>query len=223
MKINQDSQELCDTVKHKSARSGASSARDARMVKTDQALRGALLALLERKPLEHITIRQIAAEASIHYATFFRHHPTKEALLDHVAADEIDRLVELSLHFEDTVDTHAGFVALCAYVSDHRALWTALLTGGAAGAMREEFLRVSRELAKARAPKDGWLPVELATTCTVTLIVETISWWLKQPPEAFSIERVAQILHRLVCSPPLQFDKNINGAVLICKECDSVA
>ncbi len=172
--------------------------KDARIVKTDQALRSALLALLERKPLEQITIRDIAAESGVHYATFFRHHPTKEALLNHVAADEIDRLVELSLHIQDTVDTHAGFVALCTYIDEHRALWTALLTGGAAGAMREELLRVSRELAVERAPKDSWLPVELATTCTTSLIVETISWWLTQPPEAFSIERVAQILHRLV-------------------------
>jgi AcrR family transcriptional regulator len=176
--------------------------RDARIVKTDQALRSALLALLERKPLEQISIRDIAAEADVHYATFFRHHPTKEALLDHVAADEINRLVGLTLQINDTVDTHAGFVALCTYVSEHREVWTALLTGGAAGAMRDELLRVSRALAVERAPKDSWIPVELATSCTVLLIVETITWWLQQaePP---SIEAVAQILHRLVSSAGL--------------------
>lgn len=203
---NQNPPDLCDTVEHKSPRSTPSSLKDARQVRTDLALRSALLALIERKPLEQITVRQIAAEAGVHYATFFRHHPTKEALLDHVAADEIDRLVELSLRIHDTVDTHAGFLALCTYVHDHRALWTALLTGGAAGTMREELLRVSRDLAAARAPQDGWLPVELATACTVSLIVEIISWWLKQPADAFSIERVAQILHRIVMSPSLQVD-----------------
>lgn len=174
------------------------------MVRTDQALRTALLALLERQPLEQITIRQIAAEANVHYATFFRHHATKEALLDHVAADQINRLVDLSLPVSDAVDSQAGFVTLCTYVSDHRALWTALLTGGAAGAMREELLRVSRDLAKVRAPKDSWLPMALGTACTVSLIVETISWWLTQPPDSFSIERVAKILHRLVHPLTLQ-------------------
>ncbi len=207
---NEDSQDLCDTVEHKSPRAAPSSLKDARQIRTDLALRSALLALIERKPLEQITIRQIAAEAGVHYATFFRHHPTKEALLNHVAADEIDRLVELSLHTQDTVDTHAGFVALCTYVKEHRALWTALLTGGAEGAMRAELLRVSRALATARAAQDGWLPVELATACTVSLIVEIISWWLKQPADAFSIERVAEILHRLVLSPSLQVDTPVD-------------
>lgn len=171
------------------------------MIRTDHALGHALLALLERKPLEQITIREIAAEAGVHYATFFRHHPTKEALLDHVAADEIDRLVGLTLPVLDTGDTRASYTALCSYVHDHRELWTTLLNGGAAGAMREEFLRVSKEVAAHRAPEDSGLPVELATKCAVGVIVETISWWLMQPRDAYPIERVAQILHRILHAP----------------------
>jgi len=190
------------------------------MVRTDAALRRALLTLLEQKPLDQITVRQIAAEAGVHYATFFRHHPTKEALLNHVAADEIDRLVELSLHAQDTVDTHAGFVALCSYVKEHRALWTALLTGGAAATMREELLRQSHAVAAERAPKGSWLPVELATACTVNVIFETIAWWLKQAADECSIARVATILHRLTYSPSLHIGKP-GAPALKCKECEA--
>jgi len=196
-------QKICDTVEHKSPESSPSSGRDARIVKTDLALRSALLTLLERKPLEQITIRDIAAESGVHYATFFRHHATKEALLDHVAADQIHRLVELTLPVLDTVDGEASFVTFCTYISDHRTLWTTLLTGGAAGTMREELLRVSREVAIDRAPKDHWLPVELAVNCTVGLIVETVVWWLRQPANAWSIEQVARILNRLVLAPQM--------------------
>jgi len=195
-------------VKHKSDSSGASSTPDARpdarIVKTIAALRTALLALLERKPLEQITIREIAAEAGVHYATFFRHHTTKEALLDDLAADQIERLVELTLPVLDTVDSQAAFVALCAYVNEHRALWTSLLTGGAAGTMREELLRVSRNIAAERAANDGILPVELATICTVSLIVETMAWWLGKPADAYSVERVAQMLHHLMIPSTMQ-------------------
>ena len=141
-----------------------------------------MLALIERKPLEQITIREIAAEAGVHYATFFRHHPTKEALLDHVAAEQIDRLVALSLPLFDRADSQAAVVALCTYVSEHRILWTALLTGGAAGAMREALLRISRQVAVDRAPREGGLPLELAVNCSVSLIFETLAWWLAQPP-----------------------------------------
>lgn len=201
---DQAPRELCDTVERISGQTAPSSARDARLVRTDHALRHALLALLERKPLEQITIREIAAEAGVHYATFFRHHPTREALLDHVAADQIDRLVELALPVQDTVDLETALVALFAYVSRHRTLWTTLLTGGAAGAMRAELLRMSRALAADRAPKDSLLPVELATTCTVSVIVETIAWWLGQPPKAYPVERAARILHRLLDSSMLE-------------------
>ena len=64
-------------------------ADDPRTVRTREALRNALLRLLERKPLEQITIREIVAHAKISYVTFFRHHPTKEALLHDIAAEQV--------------------------------------------------------------------------------------------------------------------------------------
>ncbi len=42
----------------------------------------ALLELLERQPLEAITIREITDAAGVGYATFYRHYATKAALLD---------------------------------------------------------------------------------------------------------------------------------------------
>lgn len=201
--------ELCDTVAHTPAAGGASSLSsanlaDPRAKKSGQALRTAMLTLLERKPLEQITIRAVAAEAGVHYATFFRHHPTKEALLDEVAADQIDRLVELTLPVLDAVDWHASFLALATYVEEHRKLWTVLLTGGAAGAMRAELLRVSQEVAVKRALQDSFIPVDLAVICTVSLIVEIVSWWLRQPAGVVSVEQVARILHRVVLPSTVQ-------------------
>ena len=54
---------------------------DARQVRSRHALHQALLALLEEKPFDQITVREISARAGTGYATFFRHYPTKEALL----------------------------------------------------------------------------------------------------------------------------------------------
>lgn len=42
--------------------------------------------------------------------------------------------------------------------------------------------------------------MELATSCTVSVIVETIAWWLDQPAGAFDTEQVAKILDRLAGS-----------------------
>jgi AcrR family transcriptional regulator len=191
---------ISDTVSHNVDPASASSGRDARAVKSGAALRKALLALIERKPLDQITVREIAAEANVHYATFFRHHATKEALLDSVAAEQIDRLVELTVPVLDSIDSRAAVLALCRYVDDHRLSWTALLTGGAAGAMRDELLRISRGIAVDRAPSDSWIPVDLAVNCTVSLIFETLAWWLAPAQETVSIEHAAEMLARLISS-----------------------
>lgn len=185
---------------HDLAQPGASIVRDARMRRSRTALHQALLALIEHKPFDDITVRDIVAKAGIGYATFFRHFPTKGALLDEVAAEQIDRLVELSAPALTTDGPRASSIAVCSYVDEHRALWSALLTGGAAGAMREEFARVSRQVAGHQIQTSSWLPVELGIIYGVGATVEILAWWLRQP-EPLPVERIAEILDRLVITP----------------------
>lgn len=189
--------DLCDTVAHNKPELRPSSAKDARAVRSGAALREALLTLLERKPFDQITIREICAIAGLHYATFFRHHPSKEALLDAVAADQIDTIVDLALARDSGVG-HEGWRTLCLYVEEHRALWAALLNGGAAAAMREEWLRNAQRVAAQREPVGTWLPKELGVVCSVSLIADTLSWWLAQPAGTHSVDEVAAMLDRLV-------------------------
>lgn len=157
-----------------------------------------MLALLIREPFDQITIRDVCAEAGVHYATFFRHYPSKDALLDDIARDQITHLNHLTLAIRAADDYRAGFRALCAYVDEHRALWSTLLNGGAGAAMREEWVRQSRLVAASEDPVHSWLPVELGTICAATLIAETLAWWLAQPAGTYSVDEVARMLHRLL-------------------------
>src|SRR5262249_45466309 len=141
-------------------RSRSAPVTDVRMLRTRQALRRALLALLERKQLDQISIRDIVAEAGIGYATFFRHHASKEELLNEIAAEQVGRLMALTLPLLDPTDTRVSCVAVCNYVNKHRALWSALLTGGAAASLRAEFIRLAKMGADGQISSD-WLPVEL--------------------------------------------------------------
>jgi AcrR family transcriptional regulator len=194
----ENTSDLCDTVAHSADPAPPSSLKDARAARSKEALHTAFFALIERKPLEQITVREIAAEAAVHYATFFRHYGTKEALLDDVAAKQIGRLVALTLPVLDQVDRRAAVVALCRYVNEHRTLWAALLRGGAAGTMREELLRLSRNVAVERAPAESWLPLDLAVSSSVSLIFETLAWWLAPAHGSVPIDRVAETLDRLL-------------------------
>jgi AcrR family transcriptional regulator len=179
---------------------------DARMVRTRTALRRALLRLLELKHFDQITVRDIAAEAKIGYATFFRHHESKSQLLEDVAEEQIGNLMALALPLLVAADTRGSCVALCRYVDEHRAIWSALLTGGAAGAMREEFLRQAMQLGSVQVQRSSWLPVELGAIYGVGATVEILAWWLRQPRD-FTVERIAEIIDRLVVTPAVGRNK----------------
>jgi AcrR family transcriptional regulator len=179
---------------------GAAPKMDARMVRTQQSLRAAFLALIQRQTLDEISIRDIVAEAGIGYATFFRHYPSKAALLESVVADEISELVNLSLPVLDPDNTLESSLALFRHVDEHRALWAALLTGGAAGTIREEFARETRERGPAHIQLDNWLPTELGVQVGVASTIEIIAWWLRQG-RAVPVESIAEIHNRLCLLP----------------------
>lgn len=170
---------------------------DARAQRSIEALRAALLDLIERKPFEQITIRDITDAADLSYPTFFRRFASKEALLEDIAAAEVGRVLHLGEQaFEQRERPDSG-AALCAYVQEHRRLWTVLLTGGAASAMRREFTRISREIAQSRARANPWIPIDLASAYTTSGIFEILTWWMQQP-EDYPIENVIQYFDALI-------------------------
>jgi AcrR family transcriptional regulator len=183
-----------------------STARDARAVRTRESLRRALLRLLDLKPLDQITIRDVCEVAEVGYTTFFRHHPTKESLLNDVAAEQIGRLVGLSMSVLDTSDTRSASMALCTYVDEHRKLWSTLLTGGAAGAMRDEFMRLSTQIAATRGRPGIWPPADIAITLVVSSTIELLTWWLRDK-KPLTIEQVAEIHDRVIITPAVNAEQ----------------
>ncbi len=181
-------------------RADYSTAKDARVHQTRAAIRKAFLKLLDKKPIDQITVREIASQASIGYTTFFRHHPSKEALLNEIATDEIKHLIELALPVLGTADTHDATLAMCGYVAEHRALWSTLLTGGAANVLRDEFIRLSLKVAASWKSTNKWLPAEVGVILVTSGTIELLAWWLKQK-DPIPVEKLAVILNRTVISP----------------------
>lgn len=173
---------------------------DARQVRSRKALADALLALLEEKPFEQITIREISARAGTGYATFFRHYPTKEALLSDVASEEIAGLIAMTVPILHDANSYESTRALCAHVGRHRKLWSALLAGGAAGIVRDEFIRQARALASGISKDDDWLPQDLGVVYGTGGTIDLLAWWLGQEGR-YSADEIAAILNRLIIEP----------------------
>ena len=143
-------------------------------------MRTALLALVEDRSLGDISIKDITGQAGVSYPTFFRHYASKTAVVEDIATEEVRQLLALALEaFRQTGTADA----LCRYVQAHRKLWTVLLNGGAADAMRREFTRIGAESAGIGPRFAPWLPIELAAPFITSGIVEILAWWLRQPDD----------------------------------------
>jgi AcrR family transcriptional regulator len=166
-------------------------------VRSIEAMRSAFLDLIERQPIDQIAIRDITQAAGLSYPTFFRRYANKEELLETIAADEVRALLRLGE--KDLQGLHDGLpgAAMCAYVQQRRRLWATLLNGGAASAMRNEFMRIANEIASARPRANPWLPLELAVTFVTAGIFELFAWWLRQP-EDYPVENVVKLFNALI-------------------------
>ena len=173
---------------------------DARQLRSRSALTGALLALLEDRAFDQLTVREITARAGTGYATFFRHYPTKEALLGDIAADEIAELLARTIQIMVDNGSYESTEAVCAHVWRHRRLWSALLTGGARGMVREEFIRQARDLQPDDRHRIEWLPADLGVLHGAGATIDVLAWWLEQE-KPYEVHDVAEILHRLVIAP----------------------
>ncbi len=174
-----------------------STTSDARVVRTRESLRQAMLALLTNKPFEQISIRELAAHAGIGYTTFFRHHPTKESLLEEIVAKGIQELAGYVVNTFNTIDRKESSLAMCQYVYDHRNLWTILLTGGAADAVRNEFILVAKEFVVQVPGESDWLPLEFGVVLIASTTIELLSWWLCQEEE-IPLDKIALIYENAV-------------------------
>ena len=175
---------------------------DVRIVRSRQALQAALLDLIEHRRFDAITIREITDQAGVGYATFYRHYPTKGALLDDVAAEQIRALVALALPVLQSHNSREACLTKFRYIEQHRSLWHALLTGGAASTVREEIIQIAREVAVTYRPTAQWLPDDLGFRFVASALVEVLTWWLERGDQV-TVEQGAELLDRLVIGPVL--------------------
>ncbi|HKX79176.1 MAG TPA: TetR/AcrR family transcriptional regulator [Novosphingobium sp.] len=176
---------------------------DARQVRSRNALMRALLTLLALKPFDQLTIREITAEAGTGYATFFRHYATKEALLGDVAAEQVAELNAMTVPVLTDGNRREPIVEMCRYVWHNRQIWRPLLTGGAAGMVRDEFIRSASRIDALLSPNLRWLPGDLGMVFGAGCTFDLLAWWLAQE-QPQSPEEIGEIMHLIIIAPLLR-------------------
>lgn len=169
--------------------------------RTRKALREGLLLLLQHKSLDAVTHQELAAQAKVGYASFFRHYASKELLLREIVQEQVARLLEATVPAVDNGDSHAGCLALCRHVDQNREVWTTLLRS-APEPLREEFVRMTMRTRPQKNREQKWVAVELGTRVGVASTIEIIRWWMEHP-RSLNAAKTAAILDRMVVGPAL--------------------
>jgi AcrR family transcriptional regulator len=179
---------------------------DARVLRSRQRLSEALVSLTLTGGFETITVRELTETAGVGYATFFRHFPSKEVLLERLLEDT---LADLTAALGPTMTPgHGGFRPLqtCITVFTHARvnadIYRALLRTGDVTNLSERCLTLSRTtLQRSFVPKPGSVvPFEVAVRHLVGSFIGLIAWYL-DAEMPHTPERMGEMVETLILEP----------------------
>ncbi len=176
---------------------------DARVKRTRDALGDALVALMQEKPFDTITVQDVLDRAHVSRSTFYTHYSDKDDLLMSDAEDFFEALsMALSQH-GDKSDRVFPVQEFFAHLSDVQPFYKALVKSGkfqenmelARGHFARGIERRLTELPRARALPANELQA-LAFTHAGALL-SLLTWWLDHGMRETPAE-MDQLFHRMV-------------------------
>jgi AcrR family transcriptional regulator len=183
---------------------------DRRIRRSHRLMGDALLALIEVKGYDAITIKDITDRADVAYVTFFRHFKDKEALLRLRLDDELAALREQAGRAARAAgqedDTQAEGQAIFEYVWERRGLYRALFGSQGMLRVRQAALDViAAVFLESCSPlhRPGAFSAQLAAHHMAASLLALIDWWLTQPQPAAANE-MALVYDQLIISATLQ-------------------
>ncbi|WP_462411612.1 TetR/AcrR family transcriptional regulator [Neobacillus sp. Marseille-QA0830] len=169
---------------------------DRRVVKTQEAIKKALLELMNEKNFDDITIQDISDRANVNRSTVYLHYLDKYDLLDKMMEEHINELKETSEWAcqEEWVDATEVFFE---YFEKHFLFFSTMLASkGAAPSFRSKFIEYimegfKDELTYTNGKNDG-LSDEVIVRFAANAYVGVLESWLKEgmpsPPKVMAKE-----------------------------------
>lgn len=176
--------------------------QDRRVKRTQRLLAQALIELTLDKGYEGVTIRDITDRADVGYATFFRHYPDKDALLEEVLEVVLDELLLLLQQPQAENDPAVAGTLLFQYVQSQSAVCRVLLSSRGSAVLLQRTIEMgTRNVLAQHAALDGSpVPMEIAAHHLVASAIALIQWWLDHDMP-YPVERMGTIYHALIVRP----------------------
>lgn len=161
---------------------------DPRIARTRRSLQEALFELARERPLDDITVGDIAERADVNRSSFYQHYADKETLL----ADALDAAAdEAEASLPDAVDMAAappsGVAAYFAHIADHADLYRRVLgdhgSAVATARLRERVERIVRdEIRRSDSVDFPDLPLDVVAAGITGSVLGIIRAWLTRDP-----------------------------------------
>src|SRR6185369_1492500 len=182
---------------------GSNMKTDARVRRTRDALGDALIALMQEKPFDTITVQEVLDRAHVSRSTFYTHYSDKDDLLMSDAEEFFEAIsMALSAHGDKSVRVFP-VSEFFTHLSDVQPFFKALVKSGryqenmelARGHFARGIERRLSELPRARSIPAKELPAIAFTHAGALLSL--LTWWLdrgmREPPE-----QMDELFHRMV-------------------------
>ena len=116
---------------------------DARIRYTKRVLKESFLALLKKKPINKITVKEVCELAELNRATFYAHYSDCFALLESIEQELLDAFQE-SLKLVDSFDVTALIEAIYSMVEQHEDACRVLIFQGASASILQRMIYLAR-------------------------------------------------------------------------------
>ncbi|MNB79130.1 HTH-type transcriptional regulator MtrR [compost metagenome] len=176
---------------------------DRRILKTQEALKTAVIELMTEKSFDDITIQDLSDRANVSRGTVYLHYMDKYDLLDKLIETHIDELRERCRAAAD-LDFVTGSVVWTEYFEQNYAFFSTMLASKGAPFFRNRFLELiidefQDEVDNTKGKNEG-LNKDLVVHFVASSYVGVVEWWFtneRPVPHQVLAEQLGTLLERI--------------------------
>ncbi|MFD0695954.1 TetR/AcrR family transcriptional regulator [Paenibacillus sp. GCM10027628] len=175
---------------------------DRRILKSQEAMKNAVIELMTEKNFDDITIQDIADRANINRGTIYLHYQDKFDLLDKLIETYINELAEMG-EWACKLDWSSALIPFFEYFEKNYLFFSTMLASKGAPSFRTRLLDFITEGFKDEIDKESGRNTDLSEDVMLqyagTAYVGVIEWWIRNgmpyPPQAMA-KQVGALLER---------------------------
>ncbi|MCM3728409.1 TetR/AcrR family transcriptional regulator [Neobacillus cucumis] len=175
---------------------------DRRIVKSQVAIKNAVIELMSEKSFDDITIQDIADRADVNRGTIYLHYTDKYDLLDKMIEEHMDNLRELCQSASEMTFEEGNYVWY-EYFERNYLFFSTMLASKGAPSFRSRFLDLVVEETKVEVDttegKNQGLSEDVILQFFGSAVVGAVEWWFKNGmplPARVMAEQTGALLDR---------------------------